>query len=173
MTPETSKTVSERRRRRGGPTSPFGKWVFFNVVNPTVKIILRSPLHPLLSSRVLLLTFKGYKTGKEFMIALTYVRAGKYLVVFTQRKWWKNFSIPAEVKVRLQGKVLSGTAQAVIESQNVAQQVLSLARRLGPEEARRRLPFHVDWAVPTLAEIAADTQGTILIQIELLQDAEV
>jgi hypothetical protein len=57
------------------------------MINPFVSVILRSPLHRLLSGQVLLLSFTGRKTWKRYTIPVGYTREGDMLTLFSSRAW--------------------------------------------------------------------------------------
>ncbi|MEO7911940.1 MAG: hypothetical protein ABIV47_20035 [Roseiflexaceae bacterium] len=56
---------NERARsadQRAGPPLPK---IAYRIVNPILGALLRSPLHSLISKRLMLLSFQGRKTGKH------------------------------------------------------------------------------------------------------------
>lgn len=61
-------------------------------VNKIATIVLRSPLHGLLSHNTLLLSFQGRRSGKTYTIPLSYTQKGDVVLCFTRRgnNWWKN-----------------------------------------------------------------------------------
>ena len=69
------------------------------VANALPKLILRSPLHGLMSNQVLLLTYTGRKSGKRYTVPITYVKVGNTLLLATDRPWWKNLRGGAQVQV--------------------------------------------------------------------------
>jgi hypothetical protein len=84
--------------------------VMFNTI---FSLLLRSPLHGLLSNQFILLSFKGRKSGKEYTFPVGYQREGDELKVISPRGWWKNLrggNVP--VTVLLKGQAHSGTAEA-------------------------------------------------------------
>ncbi len=83
--------------------------------NPMVIVVLRSPLHGLLSSSTMLVTFFGRKSGKAFTVPTNYVRDSDKLLVtsFRARTWWRNLRGGAPVTVRLQGRDYSGGGKAI------------------------------------------------------------
>jgi hypothetical protein len=91
------------------------------IANQLVKLLLRSPMHRLISHSLLLLTFTGQKSGKRYTIPLGYAHRGDTLMLFTDHNWYKNLLAQSEVKVRLQGKELSGIAEAGVDNLPVAQ----------------------------------------------------
>lgn len=91
-----------------------------HAINPLVRPLLRSRLHPLLSRSVLLLTYTGRRSGRRFTIPVQYTTDGDVLVVAAgapERKvWWRNLTGEgAEVRVRLRGRDLGGRAVARVE----------------------------------------------------------
>ena len=83
-------------------------------------LLLRSPLHRLMSGRFLLLTYRGRRTGRRYTLPAAYRRRGDELILTTDSSWWRNFSEPSPVTVRVAGRPRSGTAQAVRDPQQVA-----------------------------------------------------
>jgi hypothetical protein len=83
-------------------------------------LLLRSPLHRLMSGRFLLLTYQGRRTGRSFTLPAAYRRRGDELILTTDSSWWRNFIEPSPVTVRVAGRRRSGTAQAIRDPQQVA-----------------------------------------------------
>ncbi len=83
--------------------------------NPVVTAILRSPLHGLTSNSVMLLTYRGRRSGDVFTTPISYVRDGGDLLAVASRDhtWWKNLRGGARVRVRLRGHELEGTGRAL------------------------------------------------------------
>jgi hypothetical protein len=52
-------------------------------VNPFVAALFRSRLHGLVSSRLMLLTYTGQRSGRTYTIPVGYIRLGGDLLVFT------------------------------------------------------------------------------------------
>src|SRR5437588_2229357 len=70
--------------------------------SPIARVILASRLHPLLSSRLMLLTFSGRKTGRSRTTPVSYVRGGSSLLVPGGGAWSNNLGAgrPAQVCIR-------------------------------------------------------------------------
>ena len=83
--------------------------------NPFVKLLLRSPLHGLMSGGTLLLTFAGRRSGRPYTTPVSYARDGNSVTLITNRQhgWWRNLRGGAPVQARLKGRDLSGTARVV------------------------------------------------------------
>jgi hypothetical protein len=80
------------------------------LINPLVSMIVRSPLHRMLSNSVLLLTFTGRKTDKEFTIPVNYTREADSLTLFSSRSWHKNLSGGSRVAMYLRERTRTGLA---------------------------------------------------------------
>ena len=90
------------------------------LINSLVTTILRSPRHGMRSQRLLLLTFIGRKSGKEFTTPIRYVQDGETLQMTVMYPWWKNLQGQAPVRVLLRGKMRTGTAEVLPEEGGVA-----------------------------------------------------
>lgn len=148
---------------------PFPPWVFKWIMNPAIKLILRSPLHGIMSKRLLLITFTGRKSGKQFTTPLGYERQGDALIVMTRRPWWKNFEGGAPVTVRLQGKKRSATATAVTDKQQIADYIRHSVQQNGAEFNVRRFGLSAEEAKALdqeRLEAAAEEQHMIRIELK-------
>ena len=78
----------------------------FLVINPMTRMLLRSPLHFLQSKSLMLITFKGRKSGRLFTTPVRYVRVGDTVRCFTSAEnlWWRNLRGGAPVSLRIEGK---------------------------------------------------------------------
>ena len=93
----------------------------FRIMNRTInrllKPLLRSPLHPLASSEIALLTYTGRKTGKEYTIPVFYRDKGDRITVAVgwpdRKAWWRNLTGEgARVTLLVRGERLTGHAVA-------------------------------------------------------------
>lgn len=86
--------------------------------NPIVAAILRSPLHFLLSRRLLLLAYEGKRSGRYYDTPVLYREAGSQLVLFTPAEgtnWWKNFREGHPTSVLLRGGWHDGVGEVVTD----------------------------------------------------------
>lgn len=82
-------------------------------INKSLVVLLRSPLHGLVSKSLMLLTYRGRKSGKMYTIPVGYTRQEDTVTLFTDHNWWKNLRDQAPVTLRLRGKKLQGTAEVI------------------------------------------------------------
>jgi NADPH:quinone reductase len=94
------------------------------LVNPVVRLLLRSPLHRLLSGSLVILSYQGRKTGRWRSLPCMYARDGQDLYIVPgqpdRKVWWRNLRQPSRVLLRLQGRELEGTATASSDPEAVA-----------------------------------------------------
>jgi hypothetical protein len=79
--------------------------------NPVVRAVLGSRAHRLLSGRLLVLDYRGRRTGRRYRIPLRYAEtdAGELVAVAVrpERKlWWRSFTEPASASVLLRGETV-------------------------------------------------------------------
>jgi len=67
------------------------EWMF-GIINPIVKTLLKSPLHGLLSSSVLVVYFTGRRSGRALSTPVRYVRMDDHIRCYsnTDTQWWRN-----------------------------------------------------------------------------------
>jgi hypothetical protein len=79
--------------------------------------LLRSPLHRLADGSLLLITFRGRRSGRRFTIPVMYAERDGRLTIFVghaeRKRWWRNLRGGAEVEVRLRGRRLTGHGEVV------------------------------------------------------------
>lgn len=104
-------------------------------MNPLVAALLRSPLHRLASTGLVLLTVTGRRSGRRYSIPVGYQRFGEQLVILVShantKQWWRNYLEPGRIELLLRGRETSGEA-AVVEpgSQEFRERVEASFRRM-------------------------------------------
>src|SRR5207244_3790073 len=94
-------SVTERKFMPKSVTAPL---------NALIGGLLRSPLHGLLSSSTLILSFRGRKSGKQYTFPVGYYdRRGDTLAVIPLHPWWKNLQGHVPVTIWLKGRKYAGT----------------------------------------------------------------
>lgn len=137
-------------------------------INPFVSMILRSPLHRLLSNSVLLLTFTGRKTGKRFTIPVGYIREGDTLTLFSSKSWYKNLRGGSPVATHLEGRRRTGRAEVIEERAAVLEAAEHLVANYGLKEAGRKIGLVLDISPPpSRGELSLAIEGRVVIRIIL------
>lgn len=97
--------------------------------NPITTWIMRSPLHGFVSKNMMLITYTGRKSGKQYTTPVNYLEIAKngstflYTTSYRERVWWRNLRGGAEVTLRLQGRDLPARAEVVEDLEQVAQEL--------------------------------------------------
>ena len=81
--------------------------------NAVPVLILRSPLHRLMSSRSLLLTFVGRKSGRTYTTPVAYLGDDDSVILTTDSRWWSNLLTTPRVDVHIRGQARQATARVV------------------------------------------------------------
>ena len=125
--------------------------------NAIVSGVLRSPLHRMMSRSLMLLKYRGRRTGKEYTIPVGFVRKEGEIIILAGRastkSWWTNMRGPVPVEIKLGRAWHRGVARAVegddavermqvyLEAQPRVAKLLRVKRdadgRISSEEARR------------------------------------
>jgi deazaflavin-dependent oxidoreductase (nitroreductase family) len=111
------------------------------LANGTMKLVLRSPLHGLVSKHAMLITVTGRKSGRLYTTPVNYVREGDTITVVSRanRTWWRNLRGGAPVAVRVSGKDLKGVAEVVVDDKDaIAGALMALHPRYSAERAAQR-----------------------------------
>jgi len=158
-----SHKAGTQKKNRSGPPMPK---VVYRLVNPLIDALLRSPLHGLMSKSLMLLTFRGRKSGKRYTIPVGYRKRGSRLFLFTHSDWWKNLRGGTPVSLRLRGREMRGTATPVKDEASIAEIQRAFLEQHGEAMARRMsiVGDEHDQAGETTAQTP---QGTVFIEIKL------
>lgn len=141
------------------------------ILNKVTTALLRSPLHFLVSGNLLLITFTGRKSGKQFTTPVTYTQKGDVVRVFSNQRWWRNLVGGAAVTVRLRGSDIAGHAEVVQDGQVVLDEIADYLASNGVKRAFMiNLPLDAA-RTPSADEIAQAARGHIVVRIALQPQA--
>jgi hypothetical protein len=139
----------------------------YKVVNPTLALLLRSPLHRLLSGRLTLLTITGRKTGKRYRVPVGYVQVDTTVLINTQSRWQHNLAGGAEVTLRLRGQDRRGWAEILGDPEAITaayRSMLATAPQLGAFIGIRCEPS----GDPVQSDVqAARARGYVVVVVKL------
>ena len=140
------------------------------VVNPAIKVLLRSPLHRPFSRHLMLLAFRGRKTGKMYEVVVGRHDVDGALLVptgTTGRRWRLNFRGGTTAEVTLRSIRRRGWGELIEEPDEVARIHQLLLGRIGLKNARRLgLKVNVN-REPTDDELKVPLAGRGVVRIEL------
>jgi deazaflavin-dependent oxidoreductase (nitroreductase family) len=139
--------------------------------NPVMSLLLHSPLHSLLSKNVLLITVTGRRSGRAYTTPVGYVQSGDELLIVSSpdRTWWKNLRGGATVKVRWQGRDLTGHGLAVEDQTEVAADLIVLLKAAPQYQKYLAVSLTPDGQPIDPAALSKAAQSTVMVKISELQ----
>jgi F420H(2)-dependent quinone reductase len=86
--------------------------------NQIVSLLLRSPLHRLLSGSMDVVRYTGRRSGRQFSTPTQYVQRGDDIIVLVGRPetktWWRTFRTEHDIDVLVRGRWLPMKGRAVV-----------------------------------------------------------
>ena len=139
----------------------------FKLLNPLFTLILRSPLHPVLSKRLVLLTFTGRKSGNRYTTPIGYARVDGVLLSGTEGRWKANLRGGVPVRVLLRGQDIGGIAEIIDDEARMGQSYEAILAR-SPGYGRALAVRVASDGRPVQEDVArAKAEGHVVIQITL------
>ena len=141
--------------------------------NPIMGRLLGSPLHGLADKHIMLLRFRGRKSGRAYVVAVGRRTIDGQLGALTNSGWRVNFRGGASVEVTLEGELRRGHAELVENPEEVARVCANLIEEHGREKAGRRLGIRINVdRTPTREELVdmIERSGLSIIIIDLGED---
>ena len=162
--------LTQNGEETGKPLAPL--WVF-KVMNPIMKGLLRSPLHRLLSGTLMLVTYKGRKTGKQYTIPIGYFAWGQgELMSFSSARWWTNLRSSPSVTLLLKGHRVQAIPTVIEKREEIVDTLEEFIKRLGSRTARR-LPIGLPRdREPTRDDLRNVPRGIALIHFRIVERFE-
>ena len=151
------------------PLAPL--WIF-KIANPIVSTLLRSPLHRMMSNMLMLITYKGRKSGKVFTHPIGYFEWDKdELLAFTSARWWVNMLDSKPVMLLLRGQQIAAIPTPIHERAAVINTLEQFVKRLGTKTAQR-LPIGLPRnREPTRADLEAAPTDIALVHFKFLSNS--
>jgi hypothetical protein len=131
------------------------------VVNPLMRRLLTSPLHRAVSGQLMLLRYRGRRSGRAFALPLGRQEHRGRLAVYSNSPWRLNFRDGHDAEVVLEGAAQRVRGTLVEDVDEVTDAYAEQIRRLGWKAAQRRLGVRI--AVerePTREELAAAVRAS-------------
>lgn len=138
------------------------------LMNNTMKFVLRSPLHGIISKYLLLITFTGWLSGKTYTTPVSYFQqAEDQVIIFTHANWWKNLLSNPVVTLRLRGRDVQGMAEPVAEDKQAIASALTAHLRRSPFDARFYDVTIDDHGNPAAEDVEKAVEMVVMICVRL------
>jgi hypothetical protein len=157
---QTSATVQPLS---GSPTA-------YKLINPTMKALLKSPLHGIMSKGLMVLCFMGRKSGKQYEIPVAYHRLDddpNLITVVTHSRWGVNFDDGRQANLLIRGEWHSLQGQAIRDTEEVAEAIHHLLEKNGKNFARMLGLKISSEGVPSLDEVRAGVHQSRIIKFQM------
>jgi deazaflavin-dependent oxidoreductase (nitroreductase family) len=145
-------------------------WFMNKIANPFVRSILRSPLHRMLSTAVLLISYQGRKSGKTHTLPVNYVQDGNTIYIVPgmpeQKTWWRNLRGGAQVTLTLKGKIVPGLAQ-LLQGGSEAAEILDLYLKRFPASARLHAVRLLGDGTYDPDDLRREAESLVFVQVKL------
>ncbi len=138
-------------------------------VNKVMRVVLRSPLHRLVSKNVLLLRFTGRKSGKHYALPVSYVEDGNVLLMGTESPWYKNLQGGAPVTMRLRGRERTGTADIISDEAGMRQAYQTMLTTYPGYGRFINVSLGTDGQLKPEQVVQARKRGLVVIRVQLDQ----
>lgn len=125
------------------------------LVNPVMRLVLRSPLAGLARNRFMVLSFTGRKTGRPYSIPLSAHLIDDQLYALTGSPWKQNFRDGGPVQVVYDGKTTAMRGELIRDRAIVSDLLLRCASSYGVQRAQSMIGLKFrDQRIPTRDEFA-------------------
>ena len=135
--------------------------------NDFMSWVLRSPLHGMLSSGMMLITVIGSKTGKKYTTPVGYYSEDGYLWVITSRDrtWWRNLRGGAEVELLLNRKSVNAFAELELDEQVVIMKLYEYLRHM--PQAAKSMGIHVKNGFVNAEDVTRVAKGRLFVRLQV------
>lgn len=140
--------------------------------NNLVRWLLNSPLHFLVSKGLMLITYRGRRSGAEYTIPISYQRDGDTFTTMSlrERTWWRNLRGGVPVTVRVQGENLAATADVIEDEERVAEELMTYFTQ-APGIARRLEMTTDPNGRPNREKIAEAAKSRVIVKTTLADES--
>lgn len=109
----------------------------FLIINPLIRMLLRSPMHALISGSLMLITYTGRKSGKVYTTPVRYLRTSSAIQCFTSpdTHWWRNLRGGAKVTLTIAGKDMRCLANVIENDPDRTREALKHYLTVFPQDA--------------------------------------
>ncbi len=125
------------------------------VANPILRLLLRTPLAGPMRGQLMVLNFKGRKSGREFSIPVSAHQIDGALYAIANAGWKHNFSGGADAEVLHDGKTTKMHGELISDPAVVADLAHRCAQSYGVKKAQTMMGLKFrDDRIPTVDEFA-------------------
>lgn len=141
--------------------------ILYRLLNPAMNALLESPLHGIISWRIMTVGYSGRKTGRHFSTPVSYYREKDTVYCFTNGKWRNNFIEPRSVTLLIKRKTHNAIAVAspAGREENIA--IMARYFKAVPADAKFYGVTFNKKGEPNIATVRAAASFMTMIRFEL------
>ncbi len=138
------------------------------VMNPVVKFLLGTPLAGPIGRQMMVLNFKGRKSGREISVPVSAHRVDDALFALANAGWTANFTTGADVDVRHAGRTVRMRGELIRDPAIVGDLSHRVAQSYGAKTAQRMMGLKFrDNGVPSVEEFTEAAEREKLRVVKL------
>ncbi|MDT5283095.1 MAG: hypothetical protein QOJ20_4290 [Mycobacterium sp.] len=138
------------------------------VVNPALKYLLRTPLAGPARQQLMVLSFKGRKTGNPYSIPVSAHRIDNQLYALAGAPWTRNFRGGAAAEILHEGKTTKMRGELIEDPAAVADLSHRCAESYGVKKAQRMMGLAFrDQRIPTVEEFKEAAERERIVAVRL------
>lgn len=142
--------------------------MMLRVMNPVMRLLLRTPLAGPARNQLMVVTVRGRKTGRQYAIPLSAHRIDNTLYALSDARWKNNFRDGAPAEVLHDGKTTTMRGELIEDRTIVANLYHRCAESYGAKRAQRMMGLGFrDQRVPTLEEFTEAVDRLHLAAVKL------
>lgn len=109
----------------------------FVIINPIMRVLLRSPLHGILSDSIVLISYRGRRSGKQYSTPVRYVRMADCIRCYSthETNWWRNLRDGARVRMLTAGSEQEYATEVIENDRPRIREALEHYFSVYPEDA--------------------------------------
>ncbi|MGY4100423.1 nitroreductase/quinone reductase family protein [Nocardia sp. R16R-3T] len=133
-----------------------------------VRFILRSPLHPVLSKKLLIITVSGRKTGREYANPVGYAEHEGHLLIGTAANWRHNLIPGVPVRIHLRGRDIQATHEVITDEPQTATLYREILTQNPTHGRFAKIHLNPDGTVNLPSLRTALSRGTAVVRLQPL-----
>ena len=137
-------------------------------INPILRALLRTPFMGAARQALMVLTFTGRKTGRQYSIPVSAHRIDNDLYTLAHAPWTRNFRDGATAEVLYNGKSTTMRGELIRDRSVLPDLYRRCAESYGVKRAQRMLGMKFrDARIPTLEEFTEAVEQNGLVAVRL------
>jgi hypothetical protein len=139
------------------------------IYNPLVTLLLRSPLHSLLSHSTALLTIVTQRSGNRLTFPVNYYLTEErslLILTYAERAWWRNLHTSARVTLHIAGESRTGCGHALTDPYHIREKLNLMLHAHAMLRRYFDVTLYNDGTISGSARLDQALPGLIIVQVD-------